>query len=128
MAGEWPQQAQVQRYGASRPPICEDVVALAGYQDSSTNPTGGPFRRRCLLSRSSACNLVLKGCFLGPRMFFLGPPQEIFFTTAAPRERRQSCVWASWFMPRGNQTWPEPPVPWKPAGSHPSQKKTPPLS
>src|SRR6266849_1267246 len=51
MAGEWPQQAQVQRYGASRPPICEDVVALAGYQDSSTNPTGGPFRRRCLLRR-----------------------------------------------------------------------------
>src|SRR5260370_7985968 len=99
MAGEWPEQAQVQRYGASRPPICEDVVALAGYQDSSTNPTGRPFGRRCLLSRSSACNLVLKESVLWRPQGVLYRPPQIAFTTAAHPDLRHPYVFASSRMP-----------------------------
>src|SRR5260370_21071385 len=116
MAGEWPEQAQVQRYGASRPPICEDVVALAGYQDSSTNPTGGPFRRRCLLSRSSACNLVLKESVLWRPQVVLWLPQQIPLTTAIHPVLPQSYRLAASVMAPGAR-----PAPGSSADSPPTQ-------
>src|SRR6266850_54000 len=68
MAGERSQQAQIRRHGSSGSPICENVVALAGYQNPFANPARGSFRCRRLLSRPHCAASSGERCFMATQV------------------------------------------------------------
>src|SRR2546422_212994 len=101
MAGEWTKQDNLRRHGSPRFKIRPDVVPLAGYQNSSTNPTGCPLPRRRILIRGQNCLPLLVAKDIRAaygRSAFLVPGNHHVVTIAreAPMGTAASCKKHFW--------------------------------